>query len=140
MLFFLKYSLPYYPAIYCLVFAWCACFHHFSFNLLKMCLLNIIELDFKKFNLVVSVSQLTGIVHCHCYCCRKESEVQEDSSCLRPWNGYLVWVLGFTQELIEERAIVQWKKVYSGRKHFIDRVWAILEDKRDTRVWGCQFL
>ena len=37
-----------------------------------MCLLNIIELDFKNFNLVVSVSQLTGIVHCNCYCCRKE--------------------------------------------------------------------
>ena len=76
-----------------------------------MGLLNIIELDFKKFNLVVSVSQLTGIVHCNCYCCRKESEVQEDRShprsCLRPWNGCLVWVLGFMQEFNEEGAIIQ---------------------------------
>ena len=38
-------------------------------------------------------------------------------SCPSPWAGHQVWALGFVQERTQERAIVMWKEVYSGRKH-----------------------
>ena len=53
--------------------------------------------------------------------------------------------LGFTQEGIQEKAVVKWK-VYSGRITFhrqgedlIDRMRAISESKK-PRVWGCKCL
>ena len=63
--------------------------------------------------------------------------------CPSSWDGCQLWVVGFAPERIQEWATVKWKKIYSGKKHSIDRVRAISEGKWDKGgpvVWWCWVL
>ena len=59
---------------------------------------------------------------------------------LDPQDSCQVQALGFVQERIQEQNNRVKEHFIQEDTHSEDKQWAVSEDKRDTRVWGCHFL
>ena len=57
-----------------------------------------------------------------------------------PQDSCQVWALGFVQERIQERNNRVKEGFIHEDTHSVDKQWAVSEDKRDSRIWGCHLL